>query len=303
VTGAAATAKGSVAGGVPAVGAFLMWGLFPAYFKLLGDVPALEVLAHRIIWSMAFAGILLSLRGGWQALGAIFSDRRHLAALAGSAIAIACNWGVFIWAVNADRVLDSSLGYYITPLVSVLLAFAVLRERLSRAQAVAVGLAAIGVAILIGVEGIVPWVALALAATFGTYGLIRKVVAVGPIAGLLVETVLLAPVAVAYLAWLHASGEAVFGADVGSSALLVSTGIVTGLPLVLFVAGAQRVRLITLGLLQYIVPTGHFLLAVVVFGEPLTPARIVTFICIWAALAVYTYDSVRNRRRSEVETP
>jgi chloramphenicol-sensitive protein RarD len=281
-----------------ATGAFLCWGLFPIYFKLVGAVPAVEMLANRVVWSLLFVTGLITVLRGWPAVLAVFPNRRLVAILTLSAVVISLNWGVFIWAIANNRVLQSSLGYYINPLVSVVLGVVVLRERLRAAQWAAVGLAAAGVAYQVIGLGAFPWVALTLAFSFGFYGLIRKMAAVDAYSGLFVETLILSPVALAYLTWLEATGRGALGAgDWGLNGLIAASGVVTALPLILFVAGAKRIRLSTLGLLQYTVPTGHLLLAVFAYGEPFTRGNLVTFGCIWAALALYTFDTARREWR------
>jgi len=285
-------------GALLAFSAFLCWGLFPLYFKQVAEVPAVEMLANRVIWSLLFVAGLLTVIRGWPAALAVFTNRRLLAILTLSAVVISVNWGVFIWAIANDRVLESSLGYYINPLVSVVLGVAVLRERLRPVQWAAVGLAAAGVAYQVVGLGVFPWVALTLAFSFGFYGLIRKMAAVDAFSGLFIETLILSPLALTYLAWLAATGQAMFGqGDWHLDAWIAASGVITALPLILFVAGAKRIRLSTLGLLQYVVPTGHFVLAVFVFGEPFTSGTLVTFACIWAALAVYSFDTARREMR------
>lgn len=285
-------------GAILAFSAFLLWGLFPIYFKAVASVPALEVLANRIVWSLLFVSVLITALRGWPAVLAVFPNRRLLAILTLSAVVISLNWGVFIWAIANDRILESSLGYFINPLVSVLLGVAVLRERLRRVQWAAVGFAAAGVAYQVVALGDFPWVALTLAFSFGFYGLIRKTAAVDAISGLFVETLVLSPVALSYLAWLAATGQAALGRGSWElDGLIAASGMITALPLILFVAGAKRIRLSTLGLLQYIVPTGHLLLAVFVYGEPFTLGNLVTFGCIWAALAIYSLDTARRGMR------
>ena len=292
------TKKSAGLGVMLAASAFLMWGLFPIYFKQVADVPAVEVLSHRILWSVGFVVILLTINRRWRAVRTAFFDRKIVAALTLSALIITVNWGVFIWAIGNDRVLESSLGYFINPLVSVVLGVVVLGERLRAIQWAAVALAAAGVAFqMIGV-GQFPWVALTLAVTFGFYGLIRKVVKIDPVSGLFVETLILSPFALLYLVMLAIDGVGAFGATGWRlDGLLALSGIITALPLILFVAGAQRIRLSTLGLLQYIVPTSHFVLAVFVYHEPFTTANLVTFGCIWLALAIYSFDSARREMR------
>ena len=285
----------STAGIASALGAYAMWGMFPLYFKAVASVPALEVLCHRIVWSALLTAVLIALLRRWRAVGTVLANRRAAATLALSAAVISLNWGVFIWSVGHDRVLEASLGYFINPLVSVLLGVAFLHERLRSLQWAAVGLAGVGVAWQVIGIGVVPWVSLTLAVSFGTYGLLRKVVAADSLVGLFVETALIAPLALGWLAHLGIEGTGAFAAgDPTITALLAASGAVTAAPLILFVAGARRIRLSTLGLLQYLVPTCHFALAVFVFGEPLTADRLVTFALIWTALAVFTWDAYRR---------
>lgn len=289
------TRSPAATGAILAFAAFLLWGLFPIYFKQVASVPAVEMLANRVVWSLLFVSGLLTVIGGWPAVLAVFTNRRLVAILTVSAVVISVNWGVFIWAIAHERVLESSLGYFINPLVSVLLGVVVLRERLRPAQWAAVALAATGVGYRVVGLGDFPLVALTLAFTFGFYGLIRKMAAVDPFSGMFVETLILSPVALAYLGWLAATGEAALGrGDWRLDLFIAASGVITALPLILFVAGAKRIRLSTLGLLQYIVPTGHFVLAVFVYGEPFTSKNLITFACIWAALALYSLASVRQ---------
>lgn len=290
------------AGGLYALAAYGLWGLFPLYFKAVATVPAVEVLAHRILWTLAVIAVALGLGSGSGArLGRILASRRLAATLALSALALAVNWGTFVSAVAAGRVLECSLGYFINPLVTVLLAVVVLGERLRRRQWLAVALAALGVGYLIAATGVPPWIGFVLAVSFGLYGLLRKLAPVDPLTGLLVETLVLAPLALAYLGWLAASGDGAFGrGDEALHLLLMAGGPLTALPLVLFAAGARRIRLATLGLLQYVAPTGQFLLAVFVYGEPLTPHHAIAFAGIWAGLAVYSWDLVLAAKEAGV---
>jgi len=294
----AADASARAATGVAcSVGAYALWGVFPVYFKAVAAVPALEVLAHRIVWSVLLVAGLLAVQRGWRLVARALADRRLLLTLAGSALVISLNWGVFIWAVADGRILECSLGYYINPLVSVVLGVAVLRERLRPVQWLAVAIAAIGVAIEVISFGTLPWVALTLAVSFALYGLIRKTAPVDPVSGLFIETLLLSPAALIFLAALAAQGEGAFlGEGWRIDVLLLLAGPITALPLLLFVAGAQRIRLTTVGLLQYIAPTGHFLLAVFVYREPFTPVHLATFAFIWLALAVYSLSILHGRR-------
>jgi chloramphenicol-sensitive protein RarD len=285
------------AGLLAAVGAFLIWGLFPLYLRALADVPPLQVIGHRVAWCCLFVLIWLALRGELPAVRTAFSTPGVVPRLTLSAVLISVNWLVYVWAVGNGHVVDSSLGYFINPLVSVLLGVVVLRERLNVAQKVAVGLAAAGVVYLTIVVGRLPWIALTLAFSFGLYGLIRKVVAVEAVPGLAVETMLLTPLAVAYLLWCEAQGSGSFGhTTVTISTLLALSGIATALPLGLFSFGARRIPLSTVGLIQYLGPTLQLLLGVTVFGEPFTAVRAVGFVLIWLALAVYAADGLRRAR-------
>ena len=287
------------AGTIAAVAAFLLWGLFPLYWKMLATVPAVEVVAHRTAWGFVAVAAWVTLRGRWADARAVASRPGTIARLGGSAVLIALNWLLYVWAVVHDQVVEASLGYFINPLVNVLLGVLVLGERLSRAQRVAVALAAAGVAILTLGHGRLPWIALALAVSFGLYGLARKTVGADAVVGLLWETGLMAPLAVAWLVSLEARGTGAFGAaQPGVSALLALGGAVTAVPLVLFAQGARSLPLSTVGLLQYLSPSIQFLLAVLVFREPFTAAHAATFACIWAALGVLTWD-LRRRLRHE----
>jgi chloramphenicol-sensitive protein RarD len=276
-----------------ALAAYGSWGLFPLFWKLLAHVPAPEVLAHRIVWSLVLVLPVLAWRGRWHEVGAILSSRRLVATLAASTLCISLNWGIFVWAVAEGRVLECSLGYFLNPLVNVALGVMVLGERLRPRQWAAVALATGGVLVLAVATGTPPWVALTLGVSFGVYGLLRKRAPLAPLTGLAVETALLAPVAAAFLLW---RGHA-FGDDVATSALLVAGGAVTALPLMWFAAAASRMRYSTLGFFQYMAPTGHFLLAVFLFGETLTPAHLATFACIWGAILLYLADSWAFLRR------
>lgn len=279
--------------------AYGLWGLFPIYFKALAAVPALEILAHRIVWALLLLLFLVRRRGqGLQVREALRG--RRLGILAASGLAIALNWLVYIWSVLTGRILESSLGYFLTPLVSVLLGVIVLGERLARPLVVAAVLAAAGVGVVTLQAGRLPWIALALAALFGCYGLLRKVAPVGAMVGLTVETLLLLPLALGYLAWSHAAGRIAFLAGGRSrDVLLVLSGPLTALPLLLFVGAARRLPLSTLGFLQYLSPTLQLLLAVYLYGEPLTPARLLAFLLIWAGLAISVAHSIRAARPAE----
>jgi chloramphenicol-sensitive protein RarD len=282
-----------------AVGAFVIWGLFPLYLKPLAAVPAFEIMAHRIVWCFLLVFAWLAMRGE---LGSVQSALAHPVSrlrLAASAVLISLNWLIYVWAVTNDHVVDASLGYFINPLFSVVLGVFFLHERLNRAQWIAVALAAVGVLYLGVVAGRPPWIALALAATFGMYGFIRKVVAVGAVPGLATETLLLSPIALVFLVWLELHGTGALGhSSMTVNALLVGSGFVTALPLTLFAFGVRSIPLSTVGLLQYIGPTLQFLCGVLIFHEPFPRARAVGFVLIWSALAIYAADGLwRNRRR------
>ena len=277
--------------------AYILWGLFPLYFLKLSTVPPIEVVAHRVVWSLAFLLALLAARRQWAWLRPVLRQPKVLGAFTASALLLAANWGVYIWAVTHGHVLDASLGYFITPLVNVLLGTTVLHERPRPAQWAALSLAALGVLWLTAHSGQLPWIALVIAASFGTYGLLRKVAVLGALEGLTLETLVLTPAACIALAFWWAQGTAVFPADDGSINLwLVMLGPVTAVPLLLFAAGARRITLTTLGLLQYLGPTIQFGLGVWLFREPLTAQRLIGFALIWSALLLYSADGWRVSR-------
>jgi chloramphenicol-sensitive protein RarD len=276
--------------------AYLAWGLFPAYFRLLRGVPAPEILAHRILWSAVFLGILVTVLRRWRGVVLQLRVPGTIPTLAATALFISANWLTYIWAVNSGHVLEASLGYFVNPLVTVVLGVVFLRERLSRAQAVAVGIAAAGVLSLVIRAGHVPWIALGLAMTFALYGLFRKRLRVDAVSGLLGEVCILAPAALLFVAWLGPANH--FGESPSRTALLAASGVVTAIPLLWFAAGVQRLRLSTVGLLQYLNPTLQFATAVFAFHETFTAAHALAFGCIWASLAVYTTDALRGARRA-----
>ncbi|MHA7889236.1 EamA family transporter RarD [Roseicyclus sp.] len=282
------------AGFAYAVSAYLIWGFLPLYMKAIAHIPAVEIIAHRVLWSVPVAGaVLLVLRRTGDLVTALRSPRMvAMAAVTASLISI--NWGVYVWAIANDRALDAALGYYINPLFSVALGAVILRERLSPAQWTAVGLAAVAVAILTFSAGAVPWVALVLMTTFGIYGFLRKTLPIGPNQGFLLEVLLLSPPAIAYILWTGSSGH-FLTTSWADTALLIGAGAVTAIPLMLYANGAKGLRLSTIGILQYIAPTMIFLIAVFVFDEPFGPARAVAFPLIWAALVIYTASMLRNR--------
>lgn len=283
-----------------ALTAYGLWGLIALYFKAVDHVAPPEVLAHRIVWSFLVLAGVLAVRGGWGEVWRGLGNRRAVAMLAASTLLIAVNWLTFIYAVASRQVLQSSLGYFINPLVNVLFGVALLRERLRGRQWLSIALAAAGVAFFTIAVGALPWLSLVLASTFGLYGLLRKTMPVGGLVGLTVETLLLAPLALAYLVWRSATHHST-AADPGTYGLLAMSGVVTTVPLLAFIAAARRLRLSTLGMVQYLTPTITFLLAVFAFREPFTNIQLVTFACIWFALAIYAADSYHARKHRQFE--
>jgi chloramphenicol-sensitive protein RarD len=282
--------------------AFFSWGILPLYFKAVAAVPSLEVLAHRIVWSLGFLVILTLARGGWKGFTALFRSRRTQLTLMTTTILIATNWGVFIWAVANGQLVEASLGYFITPLINVVLGFIFLRERLRPMQLVAVGLAAVGIIWMTSNLGHPPVISLTLAVSFGFYGLLRKQVPASGIQGLTAETLMLAPVALAWLIWSQHQGRLVFLHEaVRLDILLLAAGVITALPLIWFAEGAKRLRLATMGFLQYLAPSGQLLLAVAFFGEAFTRDHAISFGLIWTALALYSVDTARGMGRPAAE--
>jgi len=286
-------------GAVFALSAFSLWGFFPVYFKAVSHVPAFEVLAHRIVWTVLFVGLVIVLSGRKQNIRSVFTNKKLLATLLLSSLLVSTNWLVFIWAVANDMVLESSLGYFINPLVSVALGMLFLKEKLRIWQWLAVALSVLAVGIMIVRLGTVPWVALTVAITFGFYGLVRKIAVVDAFTGLFIETALILPPVLIYLIFIGINGTGAFGlSDLKMDGLLMMAGIMTATPLVLFALATKRLRLSTVGFFQYIAPTGHFLLAVFLYNEPFTDSHKITFSLIWLALAIYTFDSVAANRKS-----
>lgn len=275
------------------VAAYTIWGLVPLYWKLLEHVPAIQVLGHRIVWSLA---VLVLLVAATRRRGIVRVSSRVAGLYAIAAALIAANWFLYIYAVNAGFIVETSLGYYITPLVNVLFGVVFFHERMRPAQRLAIAVAAIGVVELTYAYGAVPWIAFGLAASFGTYGLAKKKATLDPLEGLTLETAILAPIAVLFLAVVHRSGEGAFlRAGMTSDALLIGGGLVTTVPLLLFAAAVRSVPLSVIGILQYIGPTLQFLLGVFVYGEPFSRMQLIGFSIVWAALAIYAGDSLRAR--------
>jgi chloramphenicol-sensitive protein RarD len=282
-----------------AAAAYTLWGLFPLYFRQLQHVGALEIVMHRSVWALAFVLVLLAATRRFAGLAPVLREPRKLGLFALSALLLSVNWLVYVWAANHGHVIDASLGYFINPLVSVLLGYIVLRERLRSLQWLAVALAAAGVLWLTIQAGQPPWIALTLAVSFGVYGLLRKTAPLGALEGLAVETMLLAPVATATLVWWTWRGESsVASGDISTWAWLLMSGPLTAVTLLLFAAGARGLRLATLGLMQYISPTLQFALGVWLFREPFDAARLIGFAAIWAGLALYTGEAVWRTRQA-----
>ena len=278
------------------LGAYTLWGGMPLYFKALKHVSATEIVAHRILWSLVFLAALVALWRRWPPLRTAISTPRVALTLALTASLISVNWLVYIYAVVSGHVLEGSLGYYLNPLVNVLLGVFLLKEPLSRAQKGAFALAAAGVAVLAAGAGGAIWISLTLAASFALYGFVRKVAPVEAIEGLSIETLFLAPIALGWIIWLQRSGAGGFLDDRLTDVLLILGGAVTAIPLLLFTAAAKRLPYSTLGFLQYVAPSLQFLLAVLVFGEPLTTAHLVCFGAIWTALIIFVFEGVRKGR-------
>lgn len=283
---------------VPTAAAFAVWGLFPLYFRLLNQVSALEVTAHRVLWACLFVLVWIALRGEFSTFRATFADRDVLWRLAISATLISVNWLVYVWGVMHGHVLETSLGYFIGPLVNVVLGVVLLSEKLTPAQWTAAALAAAGVAYLTVMAGAVPWIALTLAFLFAIYGLMRKVVKVESLPGLAVETVVLLPFAAAYLLWCESVGTGALGhAGLLVDALLIGSGPLTAVALFLYAYGARRLPYSTVGLLQYVTPTLQFACGVFVFHEPFERTRAIGFAIIWGALVIYAGEGVRLSRK------
>ncbi|MDH3255962.1 MAG: EamA family transporter RarD [Acidobacteriota bacterium] len=282
------------------LGAFLIWGLSPLFWKLLLEVPAGQLLAHRVLWAALILACSLLWQRRLKETREIFTSARVFLTLTATTILISANWLIYIWAIVTERIVQASLGYYINPLVTVLLAMVFLSERLNRAQWIAVGLATVGVAAMVWGHGEVPWISLTLAMSFGLYGLLRKQVQAEAETGLFVETALLSPLVVIYLLRADRLGHGAFGhIGITTDTLLMASGVITALPLVLFTHGARRLPLTTVGFLQYVAPTLQFLLAIFVFREPFTRAHLVAFLFIWTALAVFSWD-LRYRWRPPI---
>ncbi len=284
------------------ISAYLLWGMFALYFPLLKPAGSVEIVAHRIVWSLLVVLVILGVQRNLASLRVLAADHRSLMILVAAAVLIAGNWCLYIYGVNSDQVVETSLGYFINPIVTVMLGVVLLGERLRRTQWVAIGLGTVAVLVLAVDYGRPPWIALGLALSFGTYALLTNRVGgrVGAVQSLTVETAVLLLPALAWLILLEVQGDGQFGhAGTGHALLLASTGIVTAVPLILFAAAARRIPLSVIGLLQYLTPVLQFLTGVVVYGEPMPASRLAGFVLVWAALTVLTVDMLQNRRRNQ----
>ncbi|MBI9078963.1 MAG: EamA family transporter RarD [Pseudodesulfovibrio sp.] len=285
--------KENTYGFIAALAAFVSWGLFPMYWKALVSVDPLEILCNRIVWSLVFISIVLTFKKRWDETFKSLRSRRDFCILALSSIVLGFNWLIYIWAVNTNHILEASLGYFITPLVNILLGFIVFHERLKPLQLLAIALAAAGVANSIISYGEIPWVSLVLAVLFALYGLLRKIATVESLPGLFWETLILAPLALLYMTKLHIDGtSSLFSGNISIDLLLMGAGAVTSLPLIGFAYGARKLQLTALGLLQYSTPSITFLLGVFVYKETFGPSHLLTFGLIWAGLAIYSFESL-----------
>ncbi len=292
--------RGARRGFTLALFAYLLWGLLPFYMKAVQHLPLLEVIAHRIIWSVPIAGAVLVWMGRTADFKVALRTPRMLAMAAVTAVLITVNWSIYVWAIAVDRTVETALGYYINPLVNVVVGAALLGERLGRLQIVAVLLAALAVTILTIEQGILPWVSLALAFSFAAYGFFRKTLPIGPSQGFLLEILILSVPALGYIFWLQASGQGHFlTGSTENTWLLIGCGPITAVPLLLFAFGARLLKLSTIGIMQYIAPTMVFLIAVFIFHEPFGTIQAIAFALIWAALALYTFAMFQNRARKD----
>ncbi len=278
--------------------AYACWGFFPLYFKLLRPAGALEILAHRVIWSAVSVALLLFALRGWRRIAALRHRPRTVAGIALAAVLIAVNWGVYIYGVNSAHVVETSLGYFITPLISVAFGLALFGERLRRAQWIALGLGALAVVVLTVDYGRLPWIALTLAVSFASYGLVKKRLGLPPADGLFVESGLLAAPGLGYLAWLTATGRGTFGHGTGHTLLLLVAGVITAGPLLLFAGSANRIPMTGLGILQYVAPILQLFCGLVIYHEPMPPAQLIGFGLVWVALAIFTWDALSGARRA-----
>ena len=279
-----------------ALSAYIIWGLHPIYWKLLKHIPSIEIVSHRILWSLIFFIIIISFRKGWKELKYKLKSSNNKLILFIPALLIGSNWALYIWAINANYIVEVSLGYFICPLVSVFLGVIILKESLRIIQWTAVIIAVIGVLIMTFIYGQFPWIALYLAGTWGLYGLLRKKSPLSAVEGLTIETALISIPVIIYLTYLNIVGDSSFFIDVQSSLLLIGTGVLSGLPLIIFIIGSKLINLSLIGILQYIYPILILLVGVLIFNEPVMESRIVGFTFIWIAVIIYIFDEIRFRK-------
>lgn len=295
------------AGVLYSVAAYLLWSLFPLYFKLLARSGPLEIIGYRVVCALVFCVLILAVVGGWHDVRGLLANRRTALALAAAGVLVSVNWTVYVIGVNSGRTLDAALGYFINPLVAAALGVLVLRETMSRVQWVAFAVGTVACVVLVVGYGNVPWIAFGVAGSFGLYSLVKRQVGakVTALAGLTIETATVAPVMMVYLFWLSLSGEATVDVMSPYGLLMVAAGPITAIPLLLFAAGARRVRLVTLGMIQYIAPIGQFLLGWLVFDEPMPPERWVGFALVWVAVGLFAGSALwqLSRRSASVRVP
>ncbi len=295
------THTNSLSGFLSAMAAFLIWGLCPIYWKVLAAIPAIETISHRVVWSVLFLVPVISMQGKWPEFFQVIREPRKVAVLCLTTLLVASNWLLFIWSVNNNHIIEASLGYYINPIANVVFGVIILRERLNRPQRIAVGLAVAGVLYLTFQYGRFPVIALTLAITFSLYGLLRKILGINSAVGLFIETLLLTLPCIAYLVWLENQGIGSFGhTGFTIDLFLMGTAFLTALPLLLFNIAANRITLTAVGFIQYISPTATLLLAVFLYHEPLSTDQLVAFIFIWAALVIYSVDSIKIYKKQRV---
>lgn len=283
-------------GALAAFFSYFAWGVMPLYWKALAGVPATQILSHRVVWAFAFNFVMLSVLRRWTWVRSVLTDRRLLVLLAASSVSLSLNWLIYIWAVNSGHLVESSLGYFMNPLVNVALGVLVFKERLRPGQWAAIAIAAAGVGYMTIRSGAPPWIALALAASFGVYGALRKTARLDSLEGLTAETAIVAPFAAAWLLYANAAGDGAFGASALQTILLIAAGALTAVPLLLFSVGVRNLPMSTLGILQYVSPTLQFLLGAFVYHEPFDDVRMVGFAAVWIALAVYTGELIWRQR-------
>lgn len=295
--------KSSRAGFFYALTAFLLWGCLALYWKATSHIDAVEVTAHRVLWSLPVAGVILWFMGRTNDILPTLKSPRKLGILFFTSLLISFNWGIFIWAISVDRTLEAAMAYYINPLVSVAMGVVFLRERFNRLQLVAILLAFLAVIILTVMQGVLPWISISLAFTFALYGLIRKTVDVGPTQGFLVEVILIFPIALIYIIWLFSNGQLAFGNTGNLDVfLMMCVGPATAVPLILYANGAKRLQLSTIGMMQYIAPSIIFFIGLFVFGEDIKQPLLIAFILIWSALAIYSWSMFSNSAKQKKTT-